>query len=139
MLIVAALPDSDIYITSAPPFGVILTVRGEEYFYALNSGVPSPREILPKLSLFDYDGDGIDVLAVALRIYTKRGAPPHNPLTLFLGLNPSFSPFPHKSTQKNKLWICKGLSPIYKSTNYLELIGDFVCFQLGLITGFLLP
>ena len=64
MLIVAALPEPDVYITSAPPFGVILTVRGEEYFYTWNSGVPSPLEILPKLSLFDYDGDGIDELAV---------------------------------------------------------------------------
>jgi len=66
MLIVAALPDSDIYITSAPPFGAVLTVRGEEYFYTWDSGVPSPREILPKLSLFDYDGDGINELAVIL-------------------------------------------------------------------------
>jgi hypothetical protein len=66
MLIVAALPDSDIYITSAPPFGAVLTVHGEEYFYNWDSGVPSPKEILPRLSLFDYDGDGIEELAVII-------------------------------------------------------------------------
>jgi len=66
MLIVAVLPDEDIQITSAPPFGAVLTVYGEDYFYPWDSGVPSPKMILPRLSLSDYDGDGIDELAVVL-------------------------------------------------------------------------
>jgi len=38
MLIVGAIPGEDIHIAFAPPFGIVLTVYGEEFFYTWVSG-----------------------------------------------------------------------------------------------------
>ena len=64
MLIVAELAVEDVQILSAQPFGSVLRVRGEDFLYHFQSGVDTPREILPWLSLYDYDSDNIDEIAV---------------------------------------------------------------------------
>jgi hypothetical protein len=73
MKIFANLPDNDIHIAFAPPFGVVLSIAGEKYFYPWSKGMLTPRSILPRLSLSDYDGDGADELAVILYVGSGTG------------------------------------------------------------------
>jgi len=45
---------------------VQLSVGDKAYFYNWESGVQTPREIYPRLSLADYDSDGVNELAVVI-------------------------------------------------------------------------
>jgi len=87
MVIVAELPDEDIRVTSAPPFGSVLSVRGNEYLYNWESGVQTPREIYPFISLFDYDGDGVDELAVV--VCTGYGTECYEEMLVIVEINES--------------------------------------------------
>ena len=69
----ATLPDEDIFLAFAPPFGAVLSVKGEKYFYAWSSGELTPRLVLPQLHLYDYNGDGADELAVILYVGSGTG------------------------------------------------------------------
>ena len=62
--ILADLPDNDIHIAHTPPFGAVLSVKSEKYFYPWNFSNVARNMVRPRLSLIDYDGDGIDELAV---------------------------------------------------------------------------
>lgn len=64
----SSLPDDDIYLSFAPPFGAVLSVKGGKYFYRWSNGKLTPRAVLPQLSLSDYDKDGEDELAVILYV-----------------------------------------------------------------------
>ena len=72
MPIFAALPDKDIYFSMAPPFGAVLSVQGTDYFYGWESFL-TPRGILPRISLSDYDGDGMEEIAVILYVGSGTG------------------------------------------------------------------
>jgi hypothetical protein len=67
------LPDEDISLAFAAPFGAVLSVKGEQYFYAWSRGYLTPRTILPKLRVQDFDGDGADELAVVLYVGSGTG------------------------------------------------------------------
>jgi len=66
MPVYAALPDDDIHLAFAAPFGAVLSIGGEERFYPWSNGRLTPRSVLPVLSLYDYNGDGVDELAIIL-------------------------------------------------------------------------
>lgn len=59
----AALLEEDISLAYAYPFGVVLSVRGDQRLYPWES-LLTPRQVMPSLHLFDYDGDGEEDLAV---------------------------------------------------------------------------
>lgn len=65
----AALHDEDIILYYCE-FGAVLSVKGEQIFYPWRDFL-TPRGILPRLSLLDTNGDGLDELAVIL--YTGSG------------------------------------------------------------------
>jgi hypothetical protein len=73
MPVLAVLPDRDISLAFAPPFGAVLSVNGEKYLYAWARGSLTPRAILPKLYVDDFDKDGADELAVILYVNSGTG------------------------------------------------------------------
>ena len=71
--IYADLLDNNIHLAFAPPFGAVLSVNEEKYFFAWSNGYLTPRWVLPQLFLFDYNGDGKDELAVILYVGSGTG------------------------------------------------------------------
>ena len=73
MPVYADLRDEGIYIAFAEPFGVILTVNGEDYLFPWTNGWLTPRGITPRIYLSDFDEDGDDELAVVLYVLSGTG------------------------------------------------------------------
>lgn len=62
--LVAALPEDDFYLYGIYPYGMVLYHSGQGQYF--NWPGLTPRQILPEMSYFDYDGDGEKELAVTL-------------------------------------------------------------------------
>lgn len=73
MLVYADLIEEGIYISYARPFGVVLSVNGENYFFQWSNGTLTSKWILPQLYLNDYNSDGIDELVVILYVDSGTG------------------------------------------------------------------
>jgi len=64
------LKDEGAYIAFAPPFGMVLSYKGEKHLFPWAGGDMSPRRDVPRLYMYDYDGDGLDELAVIVTVGT---------------------------------------------------------------------
>jgi hypothetical protein len=68
MPVYADIRDEGVYLAFAAPFGAVLTVNGNDYLYPWSGGELTPRLVMPRLFLSDYDNDGANELAVVLYV-----------------------------------------------------------------------
>jgi hypothetical protein len=68
---ISAIPEKDIYLYSCENGNVLLKYQDKYEMIYLKWGYTTPRLILPEMYLYDYDGDGIDELAI--KIYQASG------------------------------------------------------------------
>jgi len=73
MPVFADLREHDIYLSFAPPFGAVLSAKGKEFLFPWSNGELTPRVIVPRLFLSDFDVDGADELAVILYVGSGTG------------------------------------------------------------------
>ena len=73
MPVYADLRQEGIYLAYAEPFGVVLTVDGDDYLFPWAGGALTPRLVLPRLYMSDYDMDGADELVVILYVDSGTG------------------------------------------------------------------
>lgn len=69
--LISAVPDKNIYLYAVKPKGVVLYIDGKGHYFDWD--YLTPRFILPRMNVDDYDNDGHDELSIILYVVSGTG------------------------------------------------------------------